>query len=170
MRGAHTVWRTFLGGVPPFWWISGLGTQHPCCMCGCISSFLLSTWSCAQSVAGCRLAGYLSAPRHVLWPHPLRLFYPWATEHIQLHLTTSKLSLILFTALLLQEKMDQSRFLSLFQSVRVKVVKKYVVDLPGVLWAKTRYIEQNNHMHFTFAYVLVVCQHEKTFHCINIIF
>ncbi len=61
--------------------------------------------------------------------------------------------------------MDQSRFLSLFQSVRVKVVKKYVVDLPGFLWAKTRYIEQNNHMHFTFAYVLVVCQHEKTFHC-----
>lgn len=28
-RGAHAVWRTFLGGVPPFWWISGLGTSIP---------------------------------------------------------------------------------------------------------------------------------------------
>lgn len=115
-RSTHTVWRTFLGGVPPFWWISGLGTQHPCCMCGCISSFLLSTWSCAQSVAERTLAGYLSAPRHVLWPHLLRLFYLRATEHIQLHLTTSKWSLIPITAVLLQGQLINLGF---FQTVRV---------------------------------------------------
>lgn len=142
-RGAHTVWRTFLGGVPPFWWISGLGTQHPCA--GCISSFLLSTWSCAQSVAGCRLAGYHSAPRHVLWPYPLSvLFVRNRTYTITFH-----------------------NFKIIFNSFHCCWRRKWInlALFHSFSWWEVVIKIQNNHMHFTFANVLEVCQHEKTFHC-----
>lgn len=56
----HTSWR-----CSPVLMNLRSGYQHPCCTCLCLSSFLLSTRCCAQSVAG-----YRCAPHSVLWPHP----------------------------------------------------------------------------------------------------